>query len=444
MQERTLKRGTVTTTLDFNNNDRPLKRVTEVGNGMKKTEDFAYDEDGSTTVTTTNPDGSTEIKQTKVEDGKTKETITRTENGQTHTIETIDGTEVRRVTKGADETTEVTVGAEGVRTKTVRTSSGVQSKVHIDADGNAVAEKYSIQNGDTWYGIVEAKYGIKDPKQIMEIVHQLKSSAGVSRSATTMPSEITLPPSVKLKNGSAISLQNIDAVSDSRHLTGGKKLSNYQKQNKPLAESKIEIPAFSSFNFPDRPTGPLPADEMHAEVPNFPVVKENAGKTVQGSDGKYYKYDDDGRVTDVYDSEDDMKAGRESFGVFYSEDGTIDNIYRMSYNSSGRTTSFLAYDENGTFTECSMYSYDEVNGQRLETVYSKDGTIEKYIIAVGENVSETYDSGYSNYRYKPSGEIISASIYTNDGNFNVDYDANGFCEGVYDVHNDFQTVYKRK
>ena len=65
-------------------------------------------------------------------------------------------------------------------------------------------------------------------------------------------------------------------------------------------------------------------------------------------------------------------------------------------------------------------------------------------IHVGEDVSKYYNVGNSVYRYKPSGEIRSASIYTTDGNFGVDYDANGTCTEIKDRNDGYNTVYKRK
>ena len=60
---------------------------------------------------------------------------------------------------------------------------------------------YEVNYKDTWYGIVQAKYGITDHKQTMEIVRQLKAQNNVDPKATNMPSNITLPENVTLKDG---------------------------------------------------------------------------------------------------------------------------------------------------------------------------------------------------------------------------------------------------
>ncbi len=77
--------------------------------------------------------------------------------------------------------------------------------------------KYKVNYQDTWYGIVQAKYGITDHKQTMEIVRQLKAQNNVDPKATNMPAEITLPDNLQLKDGTEIKLANIDAEVDKSH-----------------------------------------------------------------------------------------------------------------------------------------------------------------------------------------------------------------------------------
>lgn len=69
------------------------------------------------------------------------------------------------------------------------------------------SHKYKVNYQDTWYGIVQAKYGITDHKQTMEIVRQLKAQNNVDSKATNMPAEITLPNNLQLKDGTESNLQ---------------------------------------------------------------------------------------------------------------------------------------------------------------------------------------------------------------------------------------------
>ncbi|MCM1010866.1 MAG: hypothetical protein NC390_08365 [Fusobacterium sp.] len=77
--------------------------------------------------------------------------------------------------------------------------------------------KLTVNYKDTWYGIVQAKYGITDHKQTMEIVRQLKAHNNVDPKATNMPQEIELLDSVTLKNGEEIKITDIDAEVDKSH-----------------------------------------------------------------------------------------------------------------------------------------------------------------------------------------------------------------------------------
>lgn len=77
--------------------------------------------------------------------------------------------------------------------------------------------QYKVNYKDTWYGIVQAKYGITDHKQTMEIVRQLKAQNNVDPKATNMPSEITLPENITLKDGTDVKVVDIDAAVNQSH-----------------------------------------------------------------------------------------------------------------------------------------------------------------------------------------------------------------------------------
>ncbi len=80
-----------------------------------------------------------------------------------------------------------------------------------------ISHQYKVNYKDTWYGIVQAKYGITDHKQTMEIVHQLKAQNNVSPKATNMPKEITLPENITLKDGTEVKMADINASADQSH-----------------------------------------------------------------------------------------------------------------------------------------------------------------------------------------------------------------------------------
>lgn len=77
--------------------------------------------------------------------------------------------------------------------------------------------QYKVNYKDTWYGIVQAKYGITDHKQTMEIVRQLKAQNNADPKAANMPEEITLPDNIILKDGTEVKMSDINASSDQSH-----------------------------------------------------------------------------------------------------------------------------------------------------------------------------------------------------------------------------------
>lgn len=77
--------------------------------------------------------------------------------------------------------------------------------------------QYKVNYKDTWYGIVQAKYGITDHKQTMEIVRQLKAQNNVDPKSANMPSEITLPENITLKDGTDVKVVDIDAAVNQSH-----------------------------------------------------------------------------------------------------------------------------------------------------------------------------------------------------------------------------------
>lgn len=80
-----------------------------------------------------------------------------------------------------------------------------------------INHQYKVNYKDTWYGIVQAKYGIKDHKQTMEIVRLLKAQNNVNPKAANMPEEITLPDNITLKDGTEVKMSDIEAAVDQSH-----------------------------------------------------------------------------------------------------------------------------------------------------------------------------------------------------------------------------------
>ena len=98
--------------------------------------------------------------------------------------------------------TEKTTGKIKTVAEKVETEEKVENKQPVPYTVN--------KDNDTWYGIVQAKYGITDHETTMAIVHQLKTLAKVSRKDKNIPDIINLPPKVTVSN-TEYELKDIDA-----------------------------------------------------------------------------------------------------------------------------------------------------------------------------------------------------------------------------------------
>lgn len=349
---------------------RVTSRVTNKGNGVTETVQFTYNEDGSITETLLNENNQPASSVTK-KDGKelSKSSISTAEDGSTTEISTIgEGDNVQRVKIQKDK------------------DGNVTGKVNIDENGNPVAYKHKVNDGENWYGIVEAKYGVSGYKTVMEIVHQLKRNAGVNRNSTKMPDEIELPPTIKLKNGKEITLKNIDAKFDEINSAAAK-----------MDVSNIKVPE----NLPSAyPKDKLPAQKI--TIPAYEVKPENAGKKITQPDGKVFEYNDNGRVENIYNSEADLKANDSAVWIVYDDSGNISKYQLNNYDANGAFLGAKVYDKDGKLTYFFVNEgiEPETNNYERQIEYNPDGSV-KYL--------------YDNNVYDENGRDVSYDIFIPDG-----------------------------
>ncbi len=378
--------GTVTEILDPENGDRVKTRVTDKGNGVTEAVNFTYNEDGSIT-----------------------ETLVDSENRPVSTVTKKDGKELAKSTVTVAEdgsTTEITTSGEGDNIQRVRVQKdkegNVTGKVNVDENGNPVAYKHKVNDGENWYGIVEAKYGVSGYKTVMEIVHQLKKNAGVSRNSTRMPSEIELPPTIQLKNGKTVSLKNIDTQFDEINSAAAR-----------YDVSKIKVPKDLPSAYPQ---DKLPAKKVTVPNEYLEVKPENAGKKITQSDGKVFEYDNKGRVGCVYNSEADSKA---------DENNAI----------------WLEYDDSGNFSEYQLNDYD-TNGHFVGAkVYGKDGKLSYFV--VNEGINPETGQYARQIRYSPDGtaEYLFENYVYDDKDRCVSYDRFDNNNGRFKLGTHFELKY---
>lgn len=367
---KTRNTGTITEKLDPANNDRVTQRVTNKGSGIIETVNFTYNDDGTVTETTT--------------------------------------------TTGSDPVT-----------------------VRKDKDGNVIPEEktqedyvHTVKAGDTWYGIVQAKYGITDHKQTMEIVHQLKDAAGIKYNEVKIPPTLTLPAKVTLKNGTEIPLGDTNAVVDTKHNRPVAPADPVREVTDDVVVKDPNPPVIKPFKKPILRPAPMrdfmpPQQERNIDWLNF-TNKANANKTIKNADGTSTQYDENGRVEYVYD-----KNGNEIYFVYDRDDKGKVTGYTTS-ERKGNTKRKIYRDSSGNVLFYQEQEYD-MRGNIVRTVDREaDGNISnafidiEYDAAGRETVSIERDSngkvtGYSEPEYDSEGNQVRIIVRDANGNFKYYY-----------------------
>lgn len=389
--------GAVVEDLDPDN-DRVTQRTVDKGNGIKDVTKFEYADTGEITATNLNPDGLPQ-KVTVTKDGKTVRTTDYAYNG--------------------DNTTEVRTEGDK-RTRIVTTKSGdastISERVALDAEGNVLPLEYNVQDGENWYGIVQAKYGVTDHKATMAIIHQLKDVAGIRYNSKTMPDKVTLPPEM-IVGGDTFKLKDIEGKIDEIH-------SAQSRITPPPRKSKSEIP--------QKYSGTMPAKSV--TIPQYQVDKSKAGQKVTDDKGVTLQYDSEGRVICKYDTPEMLEKDNNNYDYYYNflisynDDGSL-NLYKIkNYDDNGNCTGGAVYDSKGKLD----YFYenqgiDENTGKhKIQIKYNANGQTDMYITDL-EHDEKGRDTKYN--AYNPDGSLNCTWImkYSNDGTKcrTLQYDAQG-------------------
>lgn len=383
--------GAVTEELDFENGDRVKTKTTDKGGGNVERTEYEYSDTGVVEKTYDTANGDKEIKH-----------VERDKDG--NVIDTKD------YTYDGDKTTEVETtgsGDEAVRTRTIYNDKKLEGYVNVDADGNVLDSIHTVKPGDTWYGIVQAKYGVTDHKTTMEIVHKLKDNANIPYSEKTMPGSITLPAKITLKDGEEFGLKNKDALVNMKH-----GLNTAPRITPPKKLSKSEIPA---------KIAPLTSAEQKITIPKFEVNTDCANKTDKQNDGRYFEYNADGRVKYIYADEKAKDANNNAVFISYDDNGNVSKYYLNSFDDKGHWTGSIGYDGSGDFLERWVNDKFDNNGnnERL-TYYNADGSVNYFI---------------DNCAYDEQGRDLSYDTFHSDGSWwcsrKLDYGNDGTCQTRY-------------
>lgn len=383
--------GAVVEDLDPDN-DRVTQRTVDKGNGIKDVTKFEYADTGEITATNLNPDGLPQ-KVTVTKDGKTVRTTDYAYDG--------------------DNTTEVRTEGDK-RTRIITTKSGdastISERVALDAEGNVLPLEYDVQDGENWYGIVQAKYGVTDHKATMAIIHQLKDAAGIRYNSKTMPDIVTLPPEMAV-GGDTFKLKDIEGKIDEIH-------SAQSRITPPPRKSKSEIP--------QKYSGTMPAKSV--TIPQYQVDKSKAGQKVTDDKGVTLQYDSEGRVICKYDTPEMLEKKNNSFRLWYNDDGNL-NIYQINHYDNNRNLSGgFIYDSKGKLDY--FFENQDIDAKtgnsKTQIRYNANG---KTLYYFTDNEYDEKDRNTKYNTYNPDGSLDSTWImkYSNDGTKcrTLKYDAQG-------------------
>lgn len=374
---------------------RLTKYTTKIGDGLYNINEYEYDEKGHPTITKTLYDKSKEVITVLDNDVKTITKYDANGNKISHSMENGENSFETVYTKNKNGTrTELLTWKNGTVTRAIYDNNdNLQSRVNVDENGNTTSYKHKVdKENDTWYGIVQAKYGITDHKTTMEIVHKLKDAAGIKYNAVTIPDEIELPAEIKLKNGNTVSLNDVFGTIDQTH--------NVQKH----------INIVKSDNIPENTE--VSADKKSVDYSNLPIAKQsekqidiqkilqkypqnadNAGEVIQSGDN-WLQYDESGRIINIFDHNPSLRSDYldavESF--YYDDNGDLTSYmtrtkenqiaFESIYDADGKLTSINnnKFDDKGNIIE----SYDDLgytlreynsNGDALIYFYNTDGSL---------------------------------------------------------------------
>lgn len=390
IDSRTRVTGAVTEDLDFKNGDRVLTKKTDKGGGNNEIVKYDYNDDGvtETVYNTANGDNPVSI-VTKDKDGNVTKTNAYTYDGDKTTVVETVGT-----------------GDDAVRTKTVKNGNKLESFVNVDANGNVLDNTHTVKAGDTWYGIVQAKYGVTDHKTTMEIVHKLKNEAGVAYSANKMPDKITLLAKITLKDGREVGLKNKDALVNMKH-----GLNTAPRITPPAKLTTDKIPTRIDA---------LPKEQQKIEIPTFEVKTDCANKTVKQDDGRYFKYNAAGKVIHIYADEKAKNAKNNAVTIRYDDNGNVSE-YQLNNFDDGRYLGSIEYDGSGNFSDRWVNDKFDNNGKYgRQTYYNADGSVSCVI---------------DNYVRDDQGRYLSYDNFDTDGSWicsrKLDYGNDGTCQTRY-------------
>ena len=187
----------------------------------------------------------------------------------------------------------------------------------------------------------------------------------------------------------------------------------------PVEGAQPPIPVKSIEEVMQMDFGNPPATVDLSDVPKtidleqFEVDKANAGKTVQVGE-RWINYDDQGRVSSVFDHEPSHADIEDAFGasisIQYNDDGSIKyyRVYDSKPTEEGEPVKIKIYNSTGEISSCCNCSYGK-NHEFVNVVqYDPEGNL----------------YGVRNHEFTSDGNEIQYYKYADENYCIVTYDAN--------------------
>lgn len=194
-------------------------------------------------------------------------------------------------------------------------------------------------------------------------------------------------------------------------------LENFKKDI-PVHIDNSDITAPQTAQVPENVTTEAMYLFAKTEIPKYGENKENAGKILQLSDGRFYLYDSDGRVEKVYADKNSLCNHNPEEELFYDEQGNVSSMLKYEYKDD-EPVIMIDYDADGKLSAIYRHDYDEKGNQTGLIEYNNKGEVDNFGIYEYDK-----DNNVVTLSYDGTGKLTDVSKQTSN-DINIFYSTEG-------------------
>ncbi len=347
----TSKSGNIT--VEYGNDlTKPNKMTTVHPNQTKEIITYIYNDDGSIIETYTNENGQTTKVVEKDSSGNETKRLEYTYTNGKVTLEVFVDDDQQYEVSDADSVEDANNQLEQLETQ-VEQDQG--------ADEPQTTE-YRVAQGEVWYNLVAAKYGVNDPKTIMDIVHQLKRANEVDVKNKTMPKTLNLPNEVTV--GERTFPLNTQATADpSLVRTEAPAITSPNADQVGAEDQAVDV----DKNPPTNTTDPnfltnMPTSQLSSQDLLLNEKTDNFGREI------LEKNDDNTFTTTEYRNQFLGTDQYQSRSCRYDARGKLLRYTVFEYDNKGNYIRQLLYDANGNllrYANSTEDFYRDLSGKKI-------------------------------------------------------------------------------